>query len=82
MPPKNKPLLAILRRFHLGEIDHDAAVKAVAKALDAITPFELIPGVGGVIEAATDLIWMPAAEAIVKGFEDGVDVYRVMAWDV
>ena len=68
-PGSQPPLLVALHKFHLGEVDREATVAVVAKVLDFITPFELIPGVGGLIEAATDLIWLPAAEAIVSGFE-------------
>jgi len=69
MPTKNPPIAKILKDLHLGKIDHDRAVASVAKALDLITPFDLIPVIGSVIESATDLIWLPAAEAIVTGFE-------------
>lgn len=69
MATPDRPLLKVLHRFHLGEIGRDQAVASVAKALDMITPFALIPGIGPTIEAATDVIWQPAAEAIVTGFE-------------
>lgn len=69
MPTKNSSIAKILKDLHLGKFDHDEAVKLVARALDLITPFDLIPGIGSIIEAATDVIWLPAAEAIVTGFE-------------
>lgn len=69
MAAKNPPIAKILKDFHLGKFDHDDAVKLVARALDLITPFNLIPGIGSIIEAATDLIWLPTAEALVTGFE-------------
>lgn len=69
MPTKNPPITKILKDLHLGKVDHDRAVTSVAKALDLITPFDLIPVIGSIIESATDVIWLPAAEAIVTGFE-------------
>ena len=70
MAAKNPPIAKILKDLHLGKFDHDEAVKLVARALDLITPFDLIPGIGSILETATDLIWLPAAEAICTGFEN------------
>jgi uncharacterized membrane protein YkvA (DUF1232 family) len=62
-------IVQALRKMHDGKMDRESTIKAVALALDLITPFDLIPGIGSVLEAATDLIWLPAANAIVEGFE-------------
>lgn len=67
---KPKPtIIKALNQLHKGSASRESTVRAVALALDVITPFELIPGIGSILEAATDLIWLPAAEAIVLGFE-------------
>ena len=52
--------------------DRDAVVRAVALALDAATPLALVPGIGPILELATDAIWLPAAEAIVAGVERAI----------
>ncbi len=69
MPKPHPAIVKILGDLHLNKVDRAKAVKLIAGALDAITPFALIPGIGPLIEAATDAIWTPAAEAIVDGFE-------------
>ena len=63
----------------LGEpgYDRESVVRGVALALDLITPLALVPGIGPVLEAATDLIWMEVAEALVAGVERAVERGRV-----
>lgn len=66
----------LLLRVGTSGYDRDAVVRGVAAALDAITPLGMVPGIGPVLELATDAIWMSAAEAIVAGVERAVERRR------
>ena len=46
--------------------------QGVEATADAMTPLELIPKVGDLLESATDTIWMPVAEMIVTRIEERV----------
>jgi hypothetical protein len=72
MPPRRLSIPRILKKLDAPEYDRDAIVRSVALALDAITPLALIPGIGPILELATDAIWMPAAEAIVVAAERAI----------
>ena len=66
----------LIRQLDATNYDRESIVKGVALALDAITPLALIPGIGHILEAATDAIWMDAAEAIVAGAERAIERKR------
>lgn len=62
--PSIPDTLAALRRKHL---TREAAVEALIPELDRLLAMELIPVVGGVVEAVTDQLLRPIAGAIVNG---------------
>lgn len=70
--PRHVPIPRLLAKLNKPGYDRDAIVRGVALALDLITPLELVPGVGPILELATDAIWMSAAEAIVAGAEKAI----------
>ena len=67
--PKRQTIPHLIGLLHKPGTDRDAVVRGIALALDLITPLGLVPGVGPILEAATDAIWMSAAEAIVTEVE-------------
>lgn len=74
--PKRKTIPHLLGRINKPGYDRDAIVRGVAVALDVITPLELVPGIGPLLELATDAIWMSAADAIVAGVERAIEKKR------
>lgn len=67
--PKHPSIPRLLKQLNKPGYDRDAVVRGLALALDLITPLGLVPSVGPLLEVATDLIWMPAAEVIVAEVE-------------
>lgn len=70
--PRRPSISRLLKQLDAPKYDRDAIVRGIALALDAITPLALIPGVGPILELATDAIWLPAAEAIVVAAERAI----------
>lgn len=70
--PRRQSIPRLLGRLNKPGYDRDAVVRGVALALDLVTPLAMVPGIGPVLEAATDLIWMEVAEALVAGVERAV----------
>lgn len=67
-----RPVLRALRSLGTPGYDRAQVVAAVAAALDLVTPLGLIPGVGPVLELATDAIWPTVAEALVAEIERAI----------
>lgn len=70
--PKHPSIPRLLGRLNKPGYDRDAVVRGVALALDLITPLDLVPGVGPILEMVTDAIWVSAAEAIVAEAEKAI----------
>lgn len=70
--PKHQPIPRLLSQLNTPGYDRAAIVRGVAIALDLITPLGLVPGIGPLLELATDAIWMAAADAIVAKIEEAI----------
>lgn len=79
--PRRQSIPRLLGRLNKPGYDRDAVVRGVALALDLVTPLAMVPGIGPVLEAATDLIWMEVAEALVAGVERAVAKKRDLPED-